>query len=892
MFSAEYFSEIKAAFDRQMALLEDRIQAAGQQEAGLAPGMGKEFLLGKKEEILGILGQCGQDQAQALTFLYSAMPFSDLLDYPASLFKAYAEHGVYLWHEGDFAGRVPEKIFANYVLHYRVNNEDIADVRKFFHDRVLEAAGRQKGTMYETAVEVNYWCAREATYRASDGRTQGPLTLFYNVLGRCGEESTFGVTALRSIGIPARQIYAPLWTHCDDNHAWVEAWCDGEWHFLGACEPDERLDTGWFIEPASRAMLLHSRWFGKDRPEDAQVGPKGMAVVLNHLDRYADTTKLWVKAVDEDGRPVPGAVLDFKVANHGELGSVALIHTGEEGEQCGQAELMTGYGDLYLCAGKGDLYGENLVSLAGVGQEEEGAVCTVVLKKQPQCWEGWRQLDFHAPKTCYIHDGLLTPKQQETGARRLAQAAEYRQKKIENFYDAQTAEKALKRFSGQDRERMEAILNKARSNMGEIVKFLEWDPGDLLPVEWRAEKKDLWKLQALEVLREKDCWDTPVEVLLDCCRSALPYAGKVPEKVFFRYLLCPRVSNEMLRPCREALGSCLDQGTREAVERDPACLPALVDRWVVSLPEEEYENLITSWEGCLKGGVGSRHSKEVLCVNLYRSLGIPARLSGLDGRVEYYREGRFTAPGDAGEVPCSLTLREDGTLKLSDWEHYSLDRFEEDGFYRLGLWGETDRIENGELTLALRPGIYRILTVNREKNGDQLANMAVFALKEGEQKTMTISLREVAVEGLLSKVETEDFDLRDMDGKSHRISALTGEKALFLWLEVTREPTEHILNELFERKEDFAALKAPIYMVLKSPEDLENPTLHRTLEALPAIHCCLDDFGDNYRALAEKVGRKPGKLPLAVVLENGNQCVYSDAGYNVGLADILWRILQ
>ena len=100
------------------------------------------------------------------------------------------------------------------------------------------------------------------------------------------------------------------------------SYADGEWHFLGACEPDERLDTGWFIEPASRAMLLHSRWFGKDRPEDAQVGPKGMAVVLNHLDRYADTTKLWVKAVDEDGRPVPGAVLDFKVANHGELGSV------------------------------------------------------------------------------------------------------------------------------------------------------------------------------------------------------------------------------------------------------------------------------------------------------------------------------------------------------------------------------------------------------------------------------------------------------------------------------------------------------------------------------------------------------------------------------------------
>lgn len=69
------------------------------------------------------------------------------------------------------------------------------------------------------------------------------------------EESVFTVTALRSAGIPARQVYSPRWAHCDDNHAWVEVYVNGGWHFLGACEPEEVLDKGWFTNASSRAMI-------------------------------------------------------------------------------------------------------------------------------------------------------------------------------------------------------------------------------------------------------------------------------------------------------------------------------------------------------------------------------------------------------------------------------------------------------------------------------------------------------------------------------------------------------------------------------------------------------------------------------------------------------------
>ena len=225
MFSDSYYNEIKAGFEEQMALLDKRCEELSEDAGADSLSASRLVLLReKREEIRLALARCSEDEAQALTFLYSAMPISDLLDYPAALFLAYAKHGVFLWHHGPFAGQVPERLFANYVLHHRINNEDIADTRGFFYDRVI---GQVEGKdMFHAIVEANYWCAREATYRSTDGRTQNPRTMFGTAMGRCGEESTMGVTTLRSIGIPARQVYAPLWSHCDDNHAWVEVWCE------------------------------------------------------------------------------------------------------------------------------------------------------------------------------------------------------------------------------------------------------------------------------------------------------------------------------------------------------------------------------------------------------------------------------------------------------------------------------------------------------------------------------------------------------------------------------------------------------------------------------------------------------------------------------------------
>lgn len=196
-----------------------------------------------------------EEEIIALKYLYAYMPVNDLADYNGELFLNHVRTTLKI--RRDMPWQVPDHIFLHFVLPYRVNTENIEEHRQILHEQLAERTS--KLSMTEAILETNYWCHEVATYIGSDLRTISPLSMIRNARGRCGEESTLAVAALRSIGIPARQVYTPRWAHCDDNHAWVEAWADGEWYFIGACEPEARPNQGWFGPPARRAMLINTR---------------------------------------------------------------------------------------------------------------------------------------------------------------------------------------------------------------------------------------------------------------------------------------------------------------------------------------------------------------------------------------------------------------------------------------------------------------------------------------------------------------------------------------------------------------------------------------------------------------------------------------------------------
>ncbi len=941
MFSAAYCWEIQGYFEDRMTLLQDRgIQlretggmlsgegSTGKPFAGrtasealerpltgkapldkTVPGNGRELyawevaLLGQKlEEIRETLGQCTQEEREALWFLYSASPLSDMLDYPAALFLAYARHGVFLWNQGPYAGKVPEKLFANYVLHHRVHNEDVADTRRFFYDMLYQrTAGKD---MYDAVLEANCWCGEQVTYQSTYLRTQNPLTMYGTGAGRCGEGAPFAVTALRSIGIPAREVYAPWWAHCDDNHAWIEAWCDGKWYFTGGGEPEERLDEGWFVGPCSRAMLISSRWFGKDTPLEPVVGHGDLSVGLNHLDRYAPTTTLTVKVEDGQGRAVPGARVEFCLPNYGRINAMATRMTGADPgeEDYGMARLDTGYGSLLVCASWEDCYGEVLVDLSEAG---EGMTCCVVLGKSLPCLGQWRNLQFVVPREA-VRDETRTGEQAARQEARAEHAARCRQKRMDGFYQEPLAKRVLARFTGEDREKIQEILKQAKGNMAEIVRFLEWDfAGQTMALEQQY-GRERWKRKALEVLTPNEYWDIKAEVLVDSSICAAPYAGSVPQEVFFQDLLNPCTGFERARAHRRALSDCLEQGTKEEIRRDPRSVAGILQDLVKTYPQEEYANLVISPMGCLTGGIGSELSGKVLCVNLLRALGIPARIGRMDRTLEYYASGRFVplVQTDQTGKTGMVILKNGENIKVQDWRHYSLSRYEKGHFVPLFLGARNpgsrgSRQEEGRdaweggLELNLEEGIYRIVTTNRLLNGGQFVRLYDFALEAGERKEIVLSLQEASVEEMLERMPVDDIALQTHKGEQMSLSSLAGKgRALFLWLDLTREPSEHILNELYEKREAYREILAPVHFVVRrGAKYREDPTLARTCEALPGARVLLDDFGETYRQFSRQVGRNPGKLPLAAVLDGGRVCVYSDAGYNVGMADTLLHML-
>ena len=224
----------------------------------------------RKEEILCQMEQCSEEERILMKFLYGTMLLRDVGVYDFKVFYGFVRHALMLREHMDWCRELSEEMFLHDVLYYRINTEQITDCRGFFYDCLKD---RIKGLSAEQAVlEVNYWCAEQGTYQSTDGRTISPMTFYNCGNGRCGEESVFTVTALRSVGIPARQVYTPRWAHCDDNHAWVEVYVNGDWHFLGACEPEEVLDKGWFTNASSRAMIVHTRRFSDYGAEKAGYG--------------------------------------------------------------------------------------------------------------------------------------------------------------------------------------------------------------------------------------------------------------------------------------------------------------------------------------------------------------------------------------------------------------------------------------------------------------------------------------------------------------------------------------------------------------------------------------------------------------------------------------------
>lgn len=444
-------------------------------------------------------------QREALEFLYAYMPSCDVADYSGDYFLRNVDASFLAKDELSWGRRVPEREFNHFVMPVRVNNENLDDFRFVYYDELRDRV--KDLSMYDAVLEVNHWCHEKVNYKGSDSRTSAPMATIKTSWGRCGEESTLLVAALRTVCIPARQVYTPRWAHCDDNHAWVEAWVDGKWHFLGACEPEPVLDLGWFNAPASRALLLHTRVFGKYFGPEEVIDRNANYTEINVIDNYAKTAKLNVKVVDNEGNAVPDARVDFKIYNYSEYCTVATKHADNEGNTW----LTAGLGTMMVYASKDGKFGYEVVKIGDVDNIMI-ELCRDGRKSVSSSEQIEEDYDIIPPaENAYIPD--VSAEMRAENNRRLAV-----EDSIRNAYVAGCI--AAQNEGDYDRE----IMAKTWGNYQTIKDFVDYA---------RTLDRDEDAYKILHNLTDKDLRDVTLDVLVDC----------IDNNVFN-----PRVSNEMLRP--------------------------------------------------------------------------------------------------------------------------------------------------------------------------------------------------------------------------------------------------------------------------------------------------------------------------------------------------------
>ena len=827
--------------------------------------------------------QMTPEEREALTFMYAYMPIGDITDYSGDFYLKNIRSSFQARNEMPWGDSIPEDIFRHFVLPVRINNENLDESRMVFFDELKD---RVKGlSLYDAVLEVNHWCHEKVIYTPSDGRTSSPLASVKTAYGRCGEESTFTVAALRSVGIPARQVYTPRWAHTDDNHAWVEAWVNGKWYFLGACEPEPVLNLGWFNGPAYRGMLMHTKVFGKyNGPEDVMERTDGYTEI-NVIDNYAPSAKAVITVTDANGKPVKDALVEFKIYNYAEFNSVARKKTDADGK----CSLSAGKGDMLVWASKEGKFGYSKVSFGKDGE------VTIALNKKPGDVETIA-LDIVPPVDGSI-PAEVTPEQKEANAKRLLEEDAIRNKYVATFYTEEKAE-ALAKELGIDPMKTEDFMIGSRGNWMEIEKFLRETPA----------QKRAQAMALLDVVSAKDLRDTPASVFADHLNNT----PAVQSEWFNEYIMNPRVANEFLTPYKSFFAANIEPSLAKQAVENPQ---ALVD-WVknnVSINDALNAQRIPIMPmGVWKSRIADKGSRNIFFVAVARSLGIPARIEPVARKIQYFKDNAWV---DVDFEAAVQTTAKQGKViasyqpikALQDpkyYSHFTIAKvlpngtlqtlnFERGGNVDMGL-GDT---WSGLLKkpLSMDEGNYMLVTGTRMANGSVLAEIEFFNVEADKTTPIQLEMRESKDEiQVIGNFNSENKFKRADNGEETSLLATTGRGYYIVALLGSRqEPTNHAMRDIAAVKKELEDWGRGIVLLFPDEKGYKNfdPKEFGDLPGTITYGLDIDGAIQKEMATAMKL-QNANTLPIFLIADTFNRVVFVSQGYTIGLGEQLMKVIH
>ncbi len=817
-------------------------------------------------------------EREVFEFLYAYMPLSDLAMHSPQYVLKNAQLALKAQKEFKWARKVPADIFLHFVLPYRVNNEYTDNAREVFFEELKE---RLQGLdAYQAALEVNYWCHEKVTYQSTDERTCGPLTTVRTAFGRCGEESTFAVTAYRSVGIPARQVYTPRWAHTDDNHAWVEIWVDGQWHFVGACEPEPELDRGWFASPAKRAMMTRTFVFGKYNGPEEKLNQTRFFTEINLMPNYAPTRELTVTVTDSAGHPVEGAKVEFQLYNYAEFYPISTLHTNAKGS----CRLTTGIGDLMIWAQKNNAFA---FTKASKNQNE----IIITLKKE-------------IPST-NLSLTLIPPDEQtiqpykqdkaEEHNRRIKQGNEIRNNYIGTFIDSASATN-LAMEKGISIDETWKYLSKSRGNWNEIYTFIK-----------NLDAKDITVGMAmLSTLHEKDLHDITADVLVDHLARVDSFPALLENykvKEFDSYILSPRIGREFITPWRSFLQEAFAFEEIGFFRNDPKNIAKWLRESVTLDTESNYYHVPLSPESVYRIRRSDEYSLSIFFVAACRSFGIAARLEPASKKAQYLMNGEWINVDLTGadeetlsQTKSLLTIYVDKNSAVEQpkyYTHFTIARFEK-GKYTTLDFEDNPLLNKFPATLELTKGLYRIVAGNRHKSGTVSCNVYHLTVEGGEKLSFTISIPAVdSNRKVLGTISTE-IQL-PIDQNSVTVGEIAKNMpAIVAIVDPTAEPSKHLLQDISNHSREFSSNGNTIVIINAKGKTTSPMDISALFDGKPYPGNVLlgsDRNGEFQKQLMQAIDVQQ-MYPIVLIINNNGEITYISTGYSINLGEQLLSAIK
>ena len=828
--------------------------------------------------------EMSEQQREALTFLYAYMPLGDITDYSGEFFLENIDYSLKAKEEMPWGKLIPEREFRHFVLPIRVNNENLDHSRKVFYEELKDRV--KNLSLHDAVLEVNHWCHEKVVYTPSDARTSSPLASVKTAYGRCGEESTFTVAALRSVGIPARQVYTPRWAHTDDNHAWVEAWVDGKWYFLGACEPEPVLNLGWFNAPAYRGMLMHTKVFGRYNGPEEIMHQNPNFTEINIIGNYAPSASATVQIVDAAGKPVADAKVEFKVYNYAEFYTVATKKTDAEGKTF----LSAGKGDMLVWASKDGQFGYGKLSF---GQDTE-----LVLKLDKKPGEAYSVAMDIIPPVEGNNMPEVTPEQRAENNRRFAIEDSIRNAYVATFMTDASAREFAKKYQ-LDEDAVAKILVASRGNYDVITNFL---------ARLRSDKSKEGGIDMLQRVSAKDLRDVSLEVLVDHMQS---HVYEPNMDYFRRYIRNPRVANEMLTPYKAFFEQAIPEADKEAFKADWNKLSVWVSENIKVDANCNLGGSPISPAGVWKARIADAHSRNIFFVSMARSLGIPSRIDEVTGKVQLISNDGVTDVDFEATTPVETkTGKFMATYKpiksLADpkyYSHFSISKLTDEGTLQLLNYDEGDvdmgagatwsnLLKNGT---ALDEGNYMMVTGTRLANGGVLAKLEFFPIEAGKTTKVDMVMREATgdvqvignfdSESLYKPLGSNDMkSVLSTTGRGYYVVAVLG---------VNQEPTNHALRDIAALAKEFEEWGRSMILLFPSEEDYAK-FRPQDFPGLPKnITYGFDKDGAIQAQIAKNMKLANDEiLPMFIIGDTFNRVVFVSQGYTIGLGEQMMKIIH